>query len=199
MICVDEKGPVSARLYPPHGQWADADHRPHYRADYGRRGYTWLFGAFSPHTGQGLLHFGERRDSATFIELMEKVKEWIPSGDVHVVIDNLSIHTSVQSLLWNFGHERFYFHFLPAGAAWLNLIEGWWSILDNRSLPGRNFANTSELRASYLATLKDWNASPTPFRWDPKEPTSRRAKGCIKCSRLHRHHRSRKYANRLMG
>jgi transposase len=37
--CVDEKGPVAAKLYPAQGQWAEASHRPHYQPDYGRSGY----------------------------------------------------------------------------------------------------------------------------------------------------------------
>jgi DDE superfamily endonuclease len=198
VICGDEKGPVAAKLYPPHGQWAEAAHRPHYQPDYGRRGAMWLFGALNPQTGQGLLHVGERRDSATFIELMEKVNTWIPEGDVHVVINNLSIPTSTQSLLWNFGHQRFYFHFPPTGAAWLNLIECWWRILDRRTLEGRTFANAAGLRRAYAATLAGWNANPTPFRWDPKAPRSRQAKGCSRCRRLHRHHRPRKHPRILM-
>jgi hypothetical protein len=126
VICVDEKGPVAAKLYPPKGQWASAFHRPHYPPDHGRRGYIWLFGALKPHTGEGFLFYGDRRDSINFTTFMDQVEQWIPQGDVHLVIDNLSIHASVQSLRWNFGHRRFYCHFLPTGAAWLNLIEGWW-------------------------------------------------------------------------
>ena len=168
VICVDGKGPVAAKLYPPRGQWAEVTHRPHYQPEYGRRGFLWLFGALNPHTGEGLLHDGQHRDSATFIEFMEKVDQWLPAGEVAVVIDNLSIHNSVQTLLWNLGHPRFYFHFLPTGAAWLNLIEGWWSILSHRALDGHNFANSSEVRESYMNSLARWKEAPTPFRWDPK-------------------------------
>jgi hypothetical protein len=192
VICVDEKGPVAAKLYPAQGQWAEASHRPGYQPDDGRRGSLWLFGALNPHTGQGLLHAGQRRDSATFIEFMEKADRWIPQGEVEVVIDNLSIHNSVQTLLWNFGHPRFYFHFLPTGAAWLNLIEGWWHILSHRALDGRNFANTDEVSASYLVTLERWNQAPTAFQWDPTRQRGQRGKGCGRCARLHRHHIGKK-------
>jgi hypothetical protein len=87
MICVDEKGPVVAKLYPARGQWAEASHRPHYRPDYGRRGYLWLFGALNPHTGQGYLYEGDRRDSPNFTAFMDEVAQWIPEGEVQVVID----------------------------------------------------------------------------------------------------------------
>ena len=99
MICVDEKGPVAAKLYPPRGQWAEASHRPHYQPDHGRREYIWLFGALHPHTGEGLLYYGRRRDSASFTVFMDQVDRWLPEGEFHVGIDNLSLHASVATLL----------------------------------------------------------------------------------------------------
>jgi hypothetical protein len=99
VICVDEKGPVAAKLYPAQGQWAEASHRPHYQPDYGRSGYLWLFGALNPHTGQGYLYQGDRRDSQNFTAFMDEVAQWIPEGEVQVVIDNLSTHSSVETLL----------------------------------------------------------------------------------------------------
>lgn len=193
MICVDEKGPVAAKLYPPRGQWAEADHRPHYQPDYGRRGNIWLFGALQPHSGQGLLSESERRDSASFTAFMDQVDQWIPQGAVQVVIDNLSIHTSVETILWNFGHPRFYFHFLPTNAAWLNLIEGWWGILSHRALDGRNFQDPQQVKEAFRAVLAEWNANPTPFRWETEERKRHRRQGCRQCTRLHRHHSNKAY------
>jgi transposase len=199
VICVDEKGTVAARLYPARGQWAEAEHRPHYQPDHGRRGYLWLFGALNPHTGEGFLFYGERRDSQNFIAFMDQVDRWVPGGDIHVVLDNLSIHTSVETLLWNFGHSRFYFHFLPTGAAWLNLIEGWWRILGHRALDGRNFQGPAEVQGAFQATLAQWNSQPTPFRWDPEGRQPRRGRGCARCARLHRHHTGRLYTRLFDG
>jgi hypothetical protein len=194
VICVDEKGPVAAKLYPAKGQWADASHRPHYPPDHGRRGYIWLFGALKPHTGEGFLFYGARRDSSNFTTFMDQVEQWIPQGDVHLVIDNLSIHNSVESLRWNFGHRRFYFHFLPTGAAWLNLIEGWWRILGHRALDGRNFQATAVVEQAFDTALAGWNDRPTPFRWDPRQRHRVRRGRCLRCARLHRHHSYGKYA-----
>lgn len=193
MICVDEKGPVAAKLYPAQGQWAEASHRPHYQPDYGTSGYLWLFGALNPHTGQGYLYEGDRRDSQNFTAFMDEVAQWIPEGEVQVVIDNLSTHSSVETLLWNFGHPRFYFHFLPTGAAWLNLIEGWWNILGHWALDGRNFKGTQELKEAFRGALKVWNAEPTPFCWNPQERQRRRRGKCLRCARLHRHHSNSMY------
>ena len=199
VICVDETGPVAAKLYPPRGQWAEAEHRPHYQPDYGRRGHFWLFGALQPDTGQGLLLESPWRDSFSFTAFMDQVDWWIPEGEVQVVIDNLSIHSSVATLLWNMGHPRFYFHFLPKGAAWLNLIEGWWRILrHHRALDGRNFQSLQEVRQAFRTALAGWNAAPAPFRWDPQRREGRRRRACLQCTRLHRHHGNGVYT-KLLG
>ena len=44
-------------------------------------------------------------------------------------------------MLWNWGHPRFHFVPLPKAAAWLNLIEGFWKILGQRALAGRDCAS----------------------------------------------------------
>jgi hypothetical protein len=111
------------------------------------------------------------------------------------VIDNLSIHDSVETLLWNFGHPRFYFHFLPTGAAWLNLIEGWWRIIGHRALDGHNFQDTGEVELAFDAALAGWNEKPTPFRWDPQQRQRERRRNCLQCARLHRHHRNRRHTS----
>jgi hypothetical protein len=78
---------------------------------------------------------------------MDEVAQWIPEGTIQVVIDNLSIHSSVETLLWNFGHPRFSFHLLPTGAAW-------WTILGHWALEGRDFR-----------ALKNWERlSEAPFK-----------------------------------
>jgi transposase len=189
VICLEEKGPGAAKLYPAKGQWAEAGHRPHYQPDPGRRGYRWLFGALNPHSGEGFLFYGKGRDSANFTAFMDQVDRWLPEGAIHVVIDNLSIHDSVATLLWNFGHPRFYFHFLATGAAWLNLIEGWWRIIGQRALAGRNFQDTEGWEQAFDVALAGWNEKPRPFRWGPQQQQGRRRGKCQRCARLHRNSR----------
>jgi hypothetical protein len=51
------------------------------RAGYhGRRGKTWVFGAFEPATGQALTFCHEKRDSAGYIKLLEGVFDYFPDG-----------------------------------------------------------------------------------------------------------------------
>jgi hypothetical protein len=130
---------------------------------------------------------------------MDQVDRWLPEGEIHVGIDNLSLHASVATLLWNFGHPRFYFHFLPTGAAWLNLIEGWWRIIGHRAQDGHNFQDTGEVEMAFDATLAGWNEKPTPFRWDPQQRQRGRRRKCLQCTRLHRHHRNERHTSVFNG
>jgi hypothetical protein len=47
-------GPISAKTYPSELWKQDDGLRAGYKPDYGRRGKTWVFGAFEPATGQAL-------------------------------------------------------------------------------------------------------------------------------------------------
>jgi transposase len=42
-----------------------------------------------------------------------------------LILDNLSIHRSLEVKLWALAHERVRFLFQPTYAPWLNLIEPW--------------------------------------------------------------------------
>jgi hypothetical protein len=71
----------------------------------------------------------------------------------------------------------FHSHFipLPKRAAWLNLIEGFWTILRQRALDGRVCSTTDEVDQALQEALQDgvadWNRRPTPFLWNrPPKP-----------------------------
>ncbi len=76
-------------------------------------------------------------------------------------------------MLWNWGHPRFHFVPLPKGAAWLNLIEGFWKILTQRALHGRDCPDTTAVAAALQAGVDDWNRDPTPFLWGRPPKTKR--------------------------
>ena len=65
-------------------------------------------------------------------------------------------------MLWNWGHPRFRFVPLPKRAAWLNLIEGFWKVLNQRALPGATCRSAAEVAAALQAGVADWNRRPRP-------------------------------------
>jgi hypothetical protein len=111
------------------------------------------------------------RDTAAWLHFLDGLEAFTPPGDAYLIVDNLSLHCSVDTMLWNWGHPRFHFVPLPKRAAWLHLIEGFWTILGQRALAGRTCTSTQEVDSALRASVEDWNRQPTPFLWGrPPKP-----------------------------
>ncbi|GIK64396.1 MAG: hypothetical protein BroJett018_21900 [Chloroflexota bacterium] len=164
VLCLDEMGVIGARTYPttrltPKGQ------RPPVAPDYGGRGYTWVFGAFEPATGQVLTRTAHRRDTAAFLDLLDQLIHTWPVGDLVLILDNLSIHKTLDVRLWALAHPRVAFLFMPTYSPWLNLIEPWWKTLRALALKGRCFDEVAQLRSALELATAYWNNHPKPYHW----------------------------------
>jgi transposase len=170
VICVDELGPVAAKAYPG-PSWADATHRPHFKPDYHRHGYVWAYGALAHRAGEVFVHTAAARNTPTWLDFLDRLEGFVPEGEVYLIVDALPLHWTLDTMLWNWGHPRFHLVPLPKAAAWLNLIEGFWKILGQRALQGRNCQDTAEVAAALQAGVADWNRRPRPFLWGrPPKP-----------------------------
>ncbi|GHF40025.1 transposase [Streptomyces morookaense] len=76
------------------------------------------------------------RNSANYQQFLRLLEEANPTGDIMVVTDNLSSHNSKATRDWLEDHPRIHHVFIPVGACWLNLQEGWWRLLP-QDRPGR--------------------------------------------------------------
>jgi hypothetical protein len=118
-----------------------------------------------------LLHTATTRDTAAWLDVLDGLETFAPPGDAFLIVDALPLHWSVDTLLWNWGHPRFHFIPLPTRAAWLNLIEGFGTILGQRALAGRVCTSTEAVDGALHAGVCDWYQHPTPFLWGrPPKP-----------------------------
>lgn len=175
---LDELGPVAAKRSPG-PSWSEDAHRPaHFRPAYARHGYRWAFGALRQPTGAVFLETADTRDTAAWLRFLDGLEAFVPEGDVYLIVDALPRHGTLETRLWNWGHARFRFVPLPKAAAWLNLIEGFWKILGQRALAGRDCTSTEDVDHALHAGVDDWNRPPTPFLWGrpPKPKPTRHLK-----------------------
>ncbi len=136
--------------------------------DYKRNGTVDLFAAMNLATGE-VLHDTRRRHAGTNVLAFFK---WIDLHverhlDIHVVLDNLSAHKSepVRTWLADPKRARWHLHFTPTSASWLNLIEGWFSVLTRKALTNASFTSTHQLEEAIDLWASHWNDDPQPFVW----------------------------------
>lgn len=164
MVCVDELGPLAAKTYPGE-EWKCGPHRATFEPDYGRRGTLWVLGAFEPATGQAAVLLSPRRDSASYIQLLEKIVTEFPTERWLIITDNLSTHHSRETRLALTAWPEIRTQFIPKYASWLNLIEPWWKQLRSLALKGRRFENIAELSEALISASQYWNAHRHPYIW----------------------------------
>ena len=136
--------------------------------DYKRNGTIDLFAAMNLATGE-VLHDTRRSHAGVDVLAFFKLIDLHVPGhlDVHVVLDNLSAHKSepVREWLAHPKRERWHLHFTPTSASWLNLIEGWFSVLTRKALINASFTSTSQLEEAIDVWASHWNDDPQPFAW----------------------------------
>lgn len=133
--------------------------------------------------GKELTRCAASRNSTNYIALLEQIEADNPTGDIFIVTDNLSSHNSRETCVWMAEHPRLHHLFIPTGACWLNLQEGWWRLFRRDALAGQSFANPREIeRATHVATAQ-LNHRAKPWIWG-RPPLEHRSYRRLFCYRI---------------
>ncbi len=133
--------------------------------DYKRNGTASLFAALEVATGTVTNEARERHTGADFLAFLHLLARTYPSGEVHVILDNVSTHKTPGVGRWLRRHRRFHFHFTPTSASWLNQVETWFSILTRQALRRASFESVRALVAAIERFTREWNTGASPFAW----------------------------------
>jgi hypothetical protein len=190
VLCVDEKTNLQPRprLAPTRpagrGRPVRVEHEDK------RCGALNLFAAFNTRTGHTYALTAPRKRQVEFIAFLDQLDREIPAHItlLHLVLDNLRMHTGTLVRAWLADHPRFVCHFPPVHCSWMNQVEQFFSILQRKRLRIADFADLDDLAARLLAFVAQWNAHAHPFNWSsksvakvmaesepPVEPTARAA------------------------
>jgi transposase len=174
VICADELGPVIPRTFPPAPGWSGDGHRIKAPLEYARGpDKTWVYGGLRVADGQQITCTASSRNSLNYQRFLQLVEDANPDKEIVIVTDNLSSHDSKSTREWLSGHPRISHAFIPKGACWLNLQEGWWRIFRKTALAGQSFADPDEIaHATQLATAQ-LNARARPWIWGRPQPKPR--------------------------
>jgi transposase len=177
VICVDEKPSIQALeraqgyLKLPNGRALTG-----HSHDYKRNGTSTLFAAFEVATGKVTAAHKNRRRRVEFLDFMNDIIAGHPDSAIHVILDNLNTHKPKNDR-WLKRHPSVHFHFTPTRASWLNQVEIWFSILEQKSLHGASFTSVKQLRKHIDAFIESYNANARPFVWTKAKVHQRRVKG----------------------
>ena len=89
--------------------------------------------------------------------------------EIHIVLDNLSVHKTkaVQEFLAE--NPKVRFHFTPTYSSWLNQVEIWFGLLTRKALRGLSSKSTVELRQAIEAFIAAYAQNAKPFKWRKRE------------------------------
>jgi transposase len=166
VLCVDEKPQIQA----VEGTAPVLPMRPgqveRHSHDYKRHGTTDLFAALDVSAGKVIGACKDRHRATEFRAFLDQVEAAVPADlDVHLVLDNAATHKTRTVHDWLLKRPRWHLHFTPTSSSWLNLVEGWFSLLTRRCLQRGAFSSTAALEAAIQAYIDQTNAEPRPFRW----------------------------------
>jgi transposase len=166
VLCVDEKTEMQAlvRTQPVLPMRPGQPERR--TSGYVRHGTSSLFAALDVAAGRVIGRCYRRHRAEEFRDFLDAVDAAVPAGvEVHVVLDNASIHKAPPIRTWLLARPRYHLHFTPTSSSWLNQVERFFALLTARRLKRGTHRSVEELEAAVLAYVERHNAEPRPFRW----------------------------------
>src|SRR5271170_5698087 len=136
--------------------------------DYKRNGTIDLFAAMNIATGEVLTDLRKSHTGADVLRFFKQIDASVPRGlGVHVVLDNLSAHSTPEIAKWlaHKDRRRWHLHYTPTSSSWLNLIERWFKELTDKRLRRGAFSSVADLTAAITTWAEHWNDNPKPFIW----------------------------------
>ncbi len=161
----------------------------HIEPEYIRHGTVSILSILQVSTGQVFTECIPDHTSVTVISAVRNhVLQYDKSSELHYILDNYASHSteafceSIAKLChirppqlktlkerrkWlESNDKRIVFHFLPTHGSWLNLIENWFGILQQKALKDESFLSTTDLENRIMAYTNTWdNEFAHPFKF----------------------------------
>ena len=136
--------------------------------DYKRNGTIDVFAAMNVATGEVLTDLRKAHTGADVLRFFKQIDASVERGlGVHVVLDNLSAHSTPEIAKWlaHKDRRRWHLHYTPTSSSWVNLVERWFKELTDKRLRRGIFTSVAELTEAIATWAAHWNTDPKPFIW----------------------------------
>jgi len=166
VLCVDEKTQIQAldRTQPELPMKNGYNKRQ--TATYKRNGVVSLIAALAVHHGEVTAKTMERNTSENFLSFLKQLDRKYRNKDLHVIVDNLSVHKQKDVLEWVAKKRKITLHFTPTYSSWLNQVEIWFGILTKDVVKGGIWKSKKQLQDQLLKYIDTYNKTrATPFKW----------------------------------
>lgn len=169
VLCCDEKSQCQAleRTQPALplgiGHIRTATH------DYIRHGTITLFAALNYLEGKIVSMLDVKHRHQEWLKFLKRIDRETPKElDLHLIVDNYATHKHPEVKAWLAKHKRFYIHFTPTSASWMNLVERFFRDLTEQVVREGSFRHVKDLCDQILDYLAERNAHPTRYVWNAK-------------------------------
>ena len=166
VLCVDEKSQIQAldRTQPLLPMRPGNPKR--LTATYKRNGTTCLLAALVVHEGTVDGKCVDRNTHKEFLCYLKRLYRKYPGRELHVIMDNLSVHKHQDVLDWASKRRRLTLHFTPTYSSWLNQVEIWFNIFSRDVLRGGVWNSKRQLVNQIMTYIRNYNELwAKPFKW----------------------------------
>ena len=166
VLCVDEKSQIQAldRTQPilPLG----LGYLEGITHNYIRHGTTTPFAALDVATGAVLTQCKPRHRQQEFLQFLKHIDANVPADlDIHLIVHNYGTHKSKKVREWLARRPRYHVHYTPTYTSWLNQVETWFGLIEQKTIRRGTFRSVGELVAQIARFVKEYNANCRPYAW----------------------------------
>lgn len=189
LFCLDECTGLQALERKAPTLPAQGDYPEYLEPEYVRHGTVSILSILQVSTGQVFTECIPDHTSSIIISSVKNhVLQYDRSAELHYICDNYSSHSTEDFCLgiaelcgvhlprlktaqdrrqWlECPEKRIIFHFLPTHGSWLNLIEIWFGILQQKALKNESFLSTTDLENRIISYTGTWNTDfARPFKF----------------------------------
>lgn len=142
--------------------------------EYVRHGMLSLYAVVNTQTGEVIGKTAPRNTTQEFVAFLTDIVVKQPkTGEIHIVLDNLSAHKTRRAQDFLEAHANVQLHFTPTCSSWLNQVELWFAKLERDLIYRGVLTSMENLARGIMKFIRRYNEDARPFKWKYDDPSRR--------------------------